>query len=133
MPESVDAYTHRIGRTGRIDQKGDALTFVTAADADLVKEIEEVIKTPLERRKLQGFDYDAPAPEVSEEEVSVAPGGFRAPAQRTGTAHAGVNPLFLAPAHDAVEHNIQDGRVNVSHRHAVRQHQRALGNVESRL
>ncbi|MBN1691250.1 MAG: DEAD/DEAH box helicase [Dehalococcoidia bacterium] len=67
MPESVDAYTHRIGRTGRIDQKGDALTFVTAADADLVKEIEKVLKTPLERRKLQGFDYDAPVPAVSEE------------------------------------------------------------------
>jgi ATP-dependent RNA helicase RhlE len=64
MPENVDAYTHRIGRTGRIDQKGDALTFVTAADAAVVKEIEEVLKAPLERRKLQGFDYNAAAPEI---------------------------------------------------------------------
>jgi ATP-dependent RNA helicase RhlE len=69
MPESVDAYTHRIGRTGRIDQKGDALTFVTGEDAALVKEIEKVLKSPLERRRLQGFDYNAPAPAVPEKGV----------------------------------------------------------------
>jgi len=65
MPESVDAYTHRIGRTGRIDQKGDALTFATDADAALVKEIERALKAPLERRRLQGFDYNAQAPSVT--------------------------------------------------------------------
>jgi ATP-dependent RNA helicase RhlE len=85
MPESVDAYTHRIGRTGRIDQKGDALTFVTAEDAALVKEIEKVLKTPLERRKLQGFDYNAPAP-VSEAvgKRRSASGGQRRPQRAAG-------------------------------------------------
>ena len=82
MPENVDAYTHRIGRTGRVDQKGDALTFVTAADAALVKEIEEVLKAPLERRKLQGFDYNAPAPEVPVEGPRRSSGGRRATEQR---------------------------------------------------
>ena len=82
MPENVDAYTHRIGRTGRVDQKGDALTFVTAADAALVKEIEEVLKAPLERRKLQGFDYNAPAPEVPDDGSRRPSGGRRAPTQR---------------------------------------------------
>ena len=82
MPENVDAYTHRIGRTGRVDQKGDALTFVTAADAALVKEIEEVLKAPLERRKLQGFDYNAPAPEVTVEGPRRPSGGRRATEQR---------------------------------------------------
>jgi ATP-dependent RNA helicase RhlE len=86
MPENVDAYTHRIGRTGRIDQKGDALTFVTAADAAVVKEIEVVLKAPLERRKLQGFDYNAPAPEIPDEGSRRPTGGNRAPAQRAGGA-----------------------------------------------
>ena len=86
MPESVDAYTHRIGRTGRVDQKGDALTFVTAADAALVKEIEEVLKAPLERRKLQGFDYNAPAPEVTVEGPRRPSGGRRATEQRAAGA-----------------------------------------------
>ncbi len=86
MPEGVDTYVHRIGRTGRIDQKGDALTFVTANDAALVKEIEEVLKAPLERRKLQGFDYNAPAPEIPEEGPRRFPAGRRAPAQRAAGA-----------------------------------------------
>jgi len=61
MPESTDAYTHRIGRTGRVDKNGDALTFVTGEDTDMVHALERVLNTPLERRKLQGFDYTVPA------------------------------------------------------------------------
>lgn len=32
IPDTVDAYTHRIGRTGRANRTGDALTFVTSGD-----------------------------------------------------------------------------------------------------
>jgi ATP-dependent RNA helicase RhlE len=64
MPESTDAYTHRIGRTGRVDQRGDALTFVTSDDAGAVKDLEAILKMHIERRMLKGFDYDAPAPET---------------------------------------------------------------------
>ena len=63
MPEDTDAYTHRIGRTGRGEKNGDALTFVTSADDTMVRTIERVLKTALERRQLQGFDYTQPAPE----------------------------------------------------------------------
>jgi ATP-dependent RNA helicase RhlE len=61
MPQSTDAYTHRIGRTGRVDKNGDALTFVTGEDTAMVHALERVLNTPLERRKLQGFDYTVPA------------------------------------------------------------------------
>ena len=71
MPDSTDAYTHRIGRTGRIDQKGDALTFVTHEDAALIREIERILKASLERRTLEGFNYAAPAPEIPRERSSV--------------------------------------------------------------
>ncbi|MEE8472463.1 MAG: DEAD/DEAH box helicase [Dehalococcoidia bacterium] len=63
MPEDTDAYTHRIGRTGRVEKSGDALTFITSADDAMVRTIERVLKTTLERRQLQGFDYTQPAPE----------------------------------------------------------------------
>ena len=62
MPESVDAYIHRIGRTGRMDETGEAFTFVTNEDAALVRDIEKVLNKPLERRNLQGFDYKISAP-----------------------------------------------------------------------
>jgi len=62
MPESTDAYIHRIGRTGRVNKSGDALTFVTSADTAMVHALEDVLNATLERRMLQGFDYKASAP-----------------------------------------------------------------------
>jgi ATP-dependent RNA helicase RhlE len=63
MPESVDAYTHRIGRTGRVEKSGSALTFVTSADTPMVNDLERVLNAKLKRRTLQGFDYAVPAPD----------------------------------------------------------------------
>jgi ATP-dependent RNA helicase RhlE len=61
MPETTDAYTHRIGRTGRVEKNGDALTFVTGADTAMVRALELILQAKLERRKLKGFDYTVPA------------------------------------------------------------------------
>ena len=62
MPETTDDYIHRIGRTGRVDKSGDALTFVTNDDAGKVRALEQLLDAPLERMTLQGFDYTKPAP-----------------------------------------------------------------------
>ena len=62
MPENIDAYTHRIGRTGRVEKNGDALTFVTSAEESMVKALEQVLNKTIERRTLQGFNYAAPSP-----------------------------------------------------------------------
>ena len=62
MPDSTDAYTNRIGRTGRVNKNGDALTFVTGADSAMVRALEHLLNAPLERRTLQGFDYTVSAP-----------------------------------------------------------------------
>jgi ATP-dependent RNA helicase RhlE len=63
MPESTDDYIHRIGRTGRVDKSGDALTFVTDADAGKIRALEQLLNAPLARMTLQGFDYTKPAPD----------------------------------------------------------------------
>lgn len=63
MPDTVDAYIHRIGRTGRAARNGDALTLVADEDAPTVRAIERVLQKPLERRTLSDFDYRAPAPQ----------------------------------------------------------------------
>jgi len=57
MPDTVDAYTHRIGRTGRAHRTGEALTFVTRGDEPLVRAIEKVLGKRIERRRLPGFNY----------------------------------------------------------------------------
>jgi ATP-dependent RNA helicase RhlE len=57
MPDTADAYTHRIGRTGRAAKTGDAFTFMTHEDGDMVRSIERVLGDKVERRLLEGFDY----------------------------------------------------------------------------
>jgi ATP-dependent RNA helicase RhlE len=62
MPDTTDAYTHRIGRTGRAAKTGDAFTFVSQEDEPQVKSIERVLGGKIERRVLKGFDYTKSAP-----------------------------------------------------------------------
>ncbi len=64
MPESTDDYIHRIGRTGRVEKSGEALTFVTKVDAGKIRALEQLLNAPLERQTLQGFDYNKAAPET---------------------------------------------------------------------
>jgi ATP-dependent RNA helicase RhlE len=63
MPDSTDAYIHRIGRTGRVGKNGDAFTFVTAEDTAMVHSLEHLLDAPLEHRTIEGFDYTRPVPE----------------------------------------------------------------------
>ena len=56
MPDTADAYTHRIGRTGRMTRLGTALSLVTRDDQPMVRTIERLLGRSLEQRKLAGFD-----------------------------------------------------------------------------
>ena len=60
IPDTTEAYTHRIGRTGRAAKQGDAFTLVAESDGGMVKAIERVLGAPIERRKLADFDYNGP-------------------------------------------------------------------------
>ena len=58
VPEDADMYIHRIGRTGRAAKTGDAFTFATDADRRLVRDIEAIVGKPIERRWVDGFNYE---------------------------------------------------------------------------
>ncbi|HEY6838012.1 MAG TPA: DEAD/DEAH box helicase [Geobacteraceae bacterium] len=62
IPDTAEAYIHRIGRTGRAARSGDAFTMVTSDDTAMVRAIERTLGSPLERRTVAGFDYSVPAP-----------------------------------------------------------------------
>jgi len=62
MPDTADAYIHRIGRTGRAERTGDAFTLVTPEDNDMIRALERIMGKPLPRATLEGFDYGVPAP-----------------------------------------------------------------------
>ncbi len=57
MPDTVDAYTHRIGRTGRAKRTGDAYTLAVREDEQILRSIEKVLKAPIPKKRLAGFDY----------------------------------------------------------------------------
>jgi len=63
VPDTVDAYTHRIGRTGRAHKTGEAYTFVEPEQEPMVREIEKLLGAQIERRRVPGFDYGGFAPE----------------------------------------------------------------------
>lgn len=56
MPDTAVAYTHRIGRTGRMTKLGTALSLATRDDLPKIRTIERLLGNPLERRMLAGFD-----------------------------------------------------------------------------
>jgi ATP-dependent RNA helicase RhlE len=49
MPDTAEAYTHRIGRTGRMARSGSAFTFATREDLPMIRSIERVLGRPLSR------------------------------------------------------------------------------------
>ena len=62
IPDTAETYIHRIGRTGRASRNGDAFTLVTPEDEGMVRSIEGLLRKPLERRTLPGFDHGVPGP-----------------------------------------------------------------------
>jgi ATP-dependent RNA helicase RhlE len=57
IPEHPEDYVHRIGRTGRAQQVGDAYTLVTRDQEDHVKAIERFIGQSIQRLQLPDFPY----------------------------------------------------------------------------
>lgn len=62
MPDTADAYIHRIGRTGRAERTGDAFTLVTPEDNDMIRILERIMGGPIKRETLERFDYTVAAP-----------------------------------------------------------------------
>ena len=62
FPVNPEDYVHRIGRTGRAEAQGEALSFVPKQDLNLLDILEMFIGQRLDRKRLRGFDYHAPIP-----------------------------------------------------------------------
>jgi ATP-dependent RNA helicase RhlE len=63
FPMHAEDYVHRIGRTGRAQAIGDAISFVTPEDHDALRSLEKFIGRGVVRKRAEGFNYAAaPAP-----------------------------------------------------------------------
>ena len=70
---------HRIGRTGRAEATGDAITFVTPADEPIVYGIQQLLGKRLERCMVPGFDYGTVAPSYDRPTVKELQQQYTAP------------------------------------------------------
>ncbi|MBF8248070.1 MAG: rhlE [Bacteroidetes bacterium] len=77
IPSFPEDYIHRIGRTGRANASGDAITFVGRDEMDYLKKLERFTSKRYELKKFPGFDYAKP-PEV----VPHTPTSHRQPTHR---------------------------------------------------
>jgi len=71
IPATAEAYIHRVGRTGRANRRGEALTLVTNEDKVLVRAIKRIVGSNMEQRVFPDFDYGSP--EASAISSSVSP------------------------------------------------------------
>ncbi|MCY9804522.1 DEAD/DEAH box helicase [Vibrio scophthalmi] len=62
LPFPADEYVHRIGRTGRADARGEAISFVSRDNFKNLCMIESRLGHLLERREIEGFVPNKPLP-----------------------------------------------------------------------
>ncbi len=62
FPMHVEDYVHRIGRTGRANAIGDAISFITPEDQSELRAVERFIGRGIVRKKAEGFNYAGSAP-----------------------------------------------------------------------
>ncbi len=62
FPMHSEDYVHRIGRTGRAQQIGDAISFVTQEDQGPLRALERFIGRGIVRKRAEGFDYESAPP-----------------------------------------------------------------------
>ncbi|WP_338033334.1 DEAD/DEAH box helicase [Desulfovibrio mangrovi] len=58
VPDTAETYTHRIGRTGRAERTGMAMTLISGEDNSLMRSIERTLGNAIPRTKLEGFVCD---------------------------------------------------------------------------
>ena len=62
VPTVAKDYIHRIGRTGRGGDMGEAITLISADEFRLLRDIEKLINKKLERVEIEGFEPEHVVP-----------------------------------------------------------------------
>ncbi len=96
LPMVAEDYIHRIGRTGRNGLRGEALSLVSPDEAQLLRQIQRVLKADIALEPIAGFEPSRPI-----RLDGYAPGAPRSGAGRpAGQRPSGVHPP-RKPAHRA--------------------------------
>lgn len=72
LPNISEDYVHRIGRTGRAGNEGEAVSLVCIDEAEYLRGIEKLIKKEIDKSTIEGFEPD---PSIKAEPISRGGGG----------------------------------------------------------
>jgi ATP-dependent RNA helicase RhlE len=81
LPNIAEDYVHRIGRTGRAGNEGEAMSLVCVDELGLLKDIERLIKREIPKVKIDGFEPD---PSIKAEPINRGRGGQQASRKSSG-------------------------------------------------
>jgi ATP-dependent RNA helicase RhlE len=93
LPTVAQDYVHRIGRTGRAGVGGRAISLVCVDEAELLRDIERLLRRPLPSEPVPGFEPDR---SIRAEPIRLRSGapdhGQRDPRRRSAAPHRGSRP-----------------------------------------
>ena len=99
VPESAEAYVHRIGRTGRAGRTGEAITLITPREVRWLRQIERTTRARIEPRRLPTLA------DVAERRRDALKSQIRAVLEAPDDGYAGYLDTIndLADEHDSAE------------------------------
>ena len=68
LPDNAEQYVHRVGRTGRGREKGQALSFCATEELELLEDIDSNLGKPIARLEISKKDYQMTKSSVVENE-----------------------------------------------------------------
>jgi ATP-dependent RNA helicase DeaD len=74
LPNDLESYVHRIGRTGRMGADGTSISFVTPEQGSVLTGIEHLINRLIEEDRVEGFDAFTPRVKPTSNEPPKAAG-----------------------------------------------------------
>ena len=96
LPNVAEDYVHRIGRTGRAGNEGEAMSLVCVDELGLLRDIERLVKREIPKVVIDGFEPDT---SIKAEPIDRGRGGQRKPAKKAGgkaevSKRGGERPMF---------------------------------------
>ena len=86
LPNVAEDYIHRIGRTGRAGNEGEAMSLVCVDEANLLKDIERLIKRDITKDVIDGYEPD---PSIKAEPINRGRGNQQQKAGKPGKKRPG--------------------------------------------
>ncbi|MCO6547788.1 MAG: DEAD/DEAH box helicase [Gilliamella sp.] len=110
LPQVAEDYVHRIGRTGRAQNQGQAISLVCVDELPQLKAIEKLIKRSIPELTTQGFEVD---PKIKPEPVKKSSARRTAPKRASLTTNRSSQPKQNSVKSASRQHYTRNKQTNI--------------------